>query len=339
MKYSNVFIVGGAGFLGYHTCLELVGRGVRVTALALPNESVDESLSASVNLVRADIDQLSDLELSNLLVGHDSLIYAAGPDDRIELPPNVSANDFFQKHLVGRTDRVLRVAKERGLRHAVVFGSYFSYINNHGLAGLPPTSLERHPYVKARVDQTNNSFALGDDNFSVSILNIPYVFGTAPNKEPIWRGVFVDKYESSSKIIYGNGGTTVVSAKKIAFAAAQALQHGRHGDELAVGSVNMKLTPMIERLLRAAEIDKPVANIPTWLLGLFMRSSWKKSRRANLDFGLDLRYLASDILSRDFYVDFEAVDRQLEMADYHDDVYAAIDETGRLMKNLDKSKD
>lgn len=338
MKYSKVFIVGGAGFLGYHTCLELVSRGVQVTALALPNELVDDSLSSAVNLVRADVDKLSDFELGEMLSGHDSLIYAAGPDDRIELPPNISATDFFQKQLVGRTDRVLNLAKTSGLRHAVVFGSYFSYVNNHGLAGLKLGSLERHPYIKARVDQTRHAFALGDDNFSVSILNIPYVFGTAPNKEPIWRAVFVDKYKSSPKIIYGNGGTTVVSAKKVAFAAAQALEYGKHGDELAIGSINMKLKPMIERLLRAAEIDKPVANMPTWLLGMFMKASWKKAKKANLDFGLDLRYLASDILGRDFYVDFESTDLKLDMVNYHDDVDGAIDETGQLMKRLDESR-
>lgn len=334
MKYSKVFIVGGAGFLGYHTSLELANRGVEVTALAMPDEVVDDSLVSMVSLVRADIDQLSDEELGGLLAGHDSLVYAAGPDDRVELTEGVSAVDFFKKHLVERTDRVLRVAKQQDVRRAVVFGSYFSYINNHGLAGLSVGSLERHPYIKARVDQTNNAFALGDDNFSASVLNIPYVFGTAPNKTPIWQGVFVDRYKDSPKIVYGSGGTTAISAKKVGLSAAQALEFAEHGDELPVGSVDMKFTPMIQQLLQSAGVDKPVANIPTWLLGLFMKASWKKAQKANLDFGLDLRYLAKDIMGRDFYVDFKSVDEKLQMTDYANDVDEAIEETGQLMKTL-----
>ena len=83
MKYQKVFIVGGAGFLGYHASLELTKRGANVTALALPYEEVDEELSTSTQVVRANIDELSDEQLSALLIGHDALVYAAGPDDRI----------------------------------------------------------------------------------------------------------------------------------------------------------------------------------------------------------------------------------------------------------------
>ena len=72
MKHKHIFIVGGAGFLGYHTSLELVNRGAEVTALAMPGEVVDNSLSSRVNVVRANIDELSDEQLGELLAGHDA---------------------------------------------------------------------------------------------------------------------------------------------------------------------------------------------------------------------------------------------------------------------------
>jgi len=329
---KNVFVVGGAGFLGYHTCWELLNRNWTVTCLALPDEAVDEDLVTRVNLARADIDELTDEELAKMLAGHDSLVYAAGPDDRVELPAGIKATDFFQAQLVERTERVLRIAKTQGIKKAIIFGSYFSYINDHGLAGLKKGSLERHPYIKARVDQSERSFALGDEDFVVVVLNIPYVFGTAPGKEPIWRKVFIEKYADSPKIFYGKGGTTVISAKKIAYATAQALEEVGQGAELAIGSKNMKFKPMIERLLSSAGVNKKVGNLPNWLMNMIMRQQWKKSQRANMDFGLDLRYLNNDIMKRDFYVDFMATDIRLGMENYQDDVLATIDETGEFLR-------
>lgn len=332
MLKKKVFVVGGAGFLGYHTCLELAEREYQVTALALPAEVVDDSLASRVAIERADIDHASDEQLKELLSGHEMLVYAAGPDDRIEFEPGVNAGEFFQKHLVDRTERVLRVARQAGVRKAVIFGSYFSYVNNHEVAGIKQGELERHPYIKARVDQFNRAKALGGDNFSVAVLNIPYVFGTTPGKEPIWRNVFIERFGKSPKIYYGKGGTTLISARKIAVCVAQALELAEHGDELAVGSRNMKFKPMIEQLLKDANIDKPVGTIPDWLMNIFMKRQWKQAQAVGIDSGLDMRYLNKDILSRDFYVDFEATDKKLRLEDYGDDTNQAIADTGKRMQ-------
>ena len=336
MKHKRIFIVGGAGFLGYHTSLELVDRGAQVTALAMPNEDVDDSLASRVDVVRANIDDLTDSQLAEMLTGFDAIIYAAGPDDRVELAAGVKAGEFFHTQLVERTERVLRLARDQGIKKAIIFGSYFSYINNHGICGVKKGSLERHPYIKARVEQTRRSFALGGENFEVAVLNIPYVFGTAPGKTPIWKSIFVDRFADSPKIYYGNGGTTVISAKKIAVLTAQALDFAVHGDELPIGSRDMKLKPLIEQLLSAANINKSVGILPNWLLSMGMRSQWKKSQKADLDFGLDLRYLNDDILSRDFFVNHVDTDIKLQ-ASYVDDIDEAIRETGEMMIRSDNS--
>ncbi len=332
MKHKNIFLVGGAGFLGYHASLEFVRRGANVTILAMPDEAVASDLASQVRVERANIDQLDDYGLGLMLRGQDVLVYAAGPDDRVELPAGVRAAEFFNEHLVNRTERVLSVARESGVKKVVIYGSYFAYINNRGLCGVKRGQLERHPYIQARVEQTRRSFALGGETFSVSVLNIPYVFGVTPGRMPIWKRVFIERYAKQPKIIYGTGGTTVTTPAKIALATVQAVELAGHGEELAVGSVNMKFKPMIERLLAAAKINKPVANLPTWLQGLFMRMAWRQEKAAGRDSGLDLRYLAGDILGRDFYVDYEATDRRLDMVGFQDDVEAAIDETGRMIK-------
>ncbi len=45
-----------------------------------------------------------------------------------------------------------------------------------------------------------------------------------------------------------------------------------------------------------------------------------------------MRYLNKDILSRDFYVDFEATDKKLRLEDYGDDTNQAIADTGKRMQ-------
>lgn len=332
MKYQKIFVVGGAGFLGYHTCLRLVEQGREVTCLAMPDEVVDEDLSSKVHLVRANLDELDNDSLIELLSGHDGLIYAAGPDDRVELGKGVKASEFFDEQLVARTERTLRAAKLAGVKKSIIFGSYFSYINNHGLAGVKKGQLERHPYIKARVEQTRRVFGLGDDDFSVAVLNIPYVFGTAPGKEPIWKRVFVERFADQPKIFYGNGGSTVISAKKIAESASQAMIFASHGDELAIGSRDMKFKPMISRLLDEAGINKSVGSLPNFLFNVIMKQQWKKMQEADLDSGLNMRYLNRDILSRDFYVDYRRADEKLATSDFVDDVDEAIRETGERMR-------
>lgn len=336
MKYQRIFVVGGAGFLGYHTCMRLVELGREVTCLALPNEQVDEGLASKVRLERADIDELDNSQLKELLSGQDALVYAAGPDDRVELGEGVSATDFFQKQLVERTERVLRAAKLAGVKKVIIFGSYFSYVNNHGLAGIEKGRLERHPYIKARVEQTKRAFNLGEEGFAVAVLNIPYVFGIAPGKIPIWRKVFVERFADSPKIFYGNGGSTIISAKKIAESASQAIVFAKHGEELAIGSSNMKFKPMISQLLGEAGIDKPVGYLPNFLMNIIMRGQWKKMKQANLDSGLDLRYLNQDILSRNFYVDFSSTDDKLMTRGFDEDIDKEIRETGLAVGSSDE---
>ena len=75
---SNVLVVGGAGLLGYHTTLELVARGHRVTSLSLPPAATDVTFPEGVGTLWADVTTMTDDELAALLDGVDAVMYAAG---------------------------------------------------------------------------------------------------------------------------------------------------------------------------------------------------------------------------------------------------------------------
>ena len=62
---------------------------------------------------------------------------------------------------------MLRIAKESGVRHAVICGSYFSYFAKI----WPEKELTKwHHYIRSRVDQETMALSFADDSFDVAIL-------------------------------------------------------------------------------------------------------------------------------------------------------------------------
>jgi nucleoside-diphosphate-sugar epimerase len=74
----------------------------------------------------------------------EGLIFAAGADDRTI--PDAPAYPFFYKANVESTARLLRLARQAGVKKAVVFSSYFVYFARK----WPEMKLgEKHPYFAA----------------------------------------------------------------------------------------------------------------------------------------------------------------------------------------------
>lgn len=80
---KRLFIVGGTGFLGYHTVMEFFQRGWQVTAFDLPPAQPKGLLPPGVNVVLSDLEKITDSEMIAMLRGYDLLIFAAGMDDRL----------------------------------------------------------------------------------------------------------------------------------------------------------------------------------------------------------------------------------------------------------------
>ncbi|MFN2109038.1 MAG: NAD(P)H-binding protein, partial [Anaerolineae bacterium] len=89
----HIFIVGGTGFIGYHTVHECLRRGYTVTVLALPPMPADELLPPQVEIRLGNLNALPDTDVRALLHGHDAVVYAAGADDRVT--PKAPAYRFF----------------------------------------------------------------------------------------------------------------------------------------------------------------------------------------------------------------------------------------------------
>ncbi len=77
----------------------------------------------------------------------------------------------------------MRLAKQAGVKRAVIFSSYF--VTCHQM--WPELKLsESHPYIKSRVEQIEAARRVAGDEMTVSFLALPYIFGAMPGRMPLW---------------------------------------------------------------------------------------------------------------------------------------------------------
>ncbi|MFH0992835.1 MAG: NAD(P)-dependent oxidoreductase, partial [bacterium] len=192
MKHDirKVLIAGGTGFLGYHAACLFAARGVAVDVIALPHE-IDLSgwFPQKFGITTGDLFTMTAAEIVALMAsgGYDAFIYALGPDDRtVPAPPAVA---FFHEKLVVQSAKICAAAKQAGIGRCVVLGSYYAHFDRVMGGRLS----HHHPYIRARVDQEQALHALGEPGkFDVMILELPFIFGTMPARQPLWKEFFLD---------------------------------------------------------------------------------------------------------------------------------------------------
>lgn len=248
-------VLGGTGFLGYHAVLELLRRGHRVTVLALDLPAPD-LLPPEVSVRLANLDACSDEELTALLVGQDNLVFAMGADDRVL--PEAPAYDFFHKANVLSTQRVVGLARRAGLRRAVICGSYFAYFDRT----RPELQLAKHhPYIRARRDQATAAIEAGGDDVVVSVLELPYIFGSMPGRKPLWTPL-VRYLGSPWPLLYTRGGTAMVTVERVAEAIAGGCERDGASGCFPVGDRSVPWRSFVETLATLAGRPKRMITVP-----------------------------------------------------------------------------
>lgn len=252
--------MGGTGFLGYHAVLELCERGHRVTVLAL-ELPVAGLLPEDVDVTLADLDGCTDDELRALLAGQDNLVFAMGADDRVL--PDAPAYAFFHRANVASTERVVRLARESGLRRVVICGSYFAYFERT----RPHLALaEHHPYIRARRDQARAAMEAGGD-LVVTVLELPYIFGSMPGRKPLWAPL-VRYIASPWPLFYTAGGTSMITVELVAEAIAGACEREGPSACLPVGDQDLSWKVFVEGLSRRVGRNQRVVTVPASLVRL-----------------------------------------------------------------------
>jgi dihydroflavonol-4-reductase len=278
----KILIIGGTGLLGGQAARELIARGHSVAGLALPPVMGDTP--PEMKLAFGSYLDMTDKELSALLEGCEGLVFAAGVDERVEGPPPIY--DLFRRFNITPLERILRLAKQKGVRHAVICGSYFSYFDKL----WPELELSKwHPYIKSRRDQEAVALSFADENFAVSVLELPYIFGAQPGRKPVW--VFLVEYIRKMKpfTFYPRGGTAMVTVRQVGQAIAGALEQGRGGTCYPIGYFNLTWKEMLKLFHKhMGQPGKKIVTIPTFAFALFSRRLLKQRQRKNIEGGLNL---------------------------------------------------
>jgi len=295
----GTLVMGGTGFLGYHAVLELLQRGHRVTVLALDLPAPD-LLPPEVQVTLANLDVCTDDELRALLEGQDNLVFAMGVDDRVL--PDAPAYDFFHKANVVTTERVVRLAREAGLRRVVICGSYFAYFERT----RPQLQLaEHHPYIRARRDQARTALEAAGD-LVVTVLELPYIFGSMPGRKPLWAPL-VRYIDSPWPLFYTAGGTSMVTVELVASAIAGGCERDGPSLCLPVADEHVPWRHFVETLSRIVGRNQKVIEVPGALARLGALFFLWFTRLQGKEHGLHpVRFI--DVQTRDTFIADDELD-------------------------------
>jgi nucleoside-diphosphate-sugar epimerase len=246
----RAIVIGGTGLLGYHTVNHLLDNGHEATVLSLPPKP-EGLFPDSVDIIIGNMNEMSDGELEEVMKGHDWIVFAAGTDPgpmaKGKLEP------FLEMVNVTLTRRSLQAARAAGVSRAVVCGSYFAYFDR---TWTHLKIAERHPYVASRLRQTQVARDLITDDFGVVSLELPYIWGTMPNRRAQWEELIKMALSPDPVIPYATGGTMMVSVKHVAEAALGALERGVSGECYPIGDENVTWADMFDRITSAAGVEK-----------------------------------------------------------------------------------
>ena len=278
----KVFILGGTGFIGYHTTLALLKQGHTVETLALPPLPEEGLFPEGVSIHLGNFNQMKDQELLDLMSGCGAVVFAAGADDRVT--PKKPAYPFFYQANVLSAKRFFTLAKTAGVSRGVLLNSYFAYFDRV----WPELKLsEHHPYIRSRREQEEVVLSLTDRAFSVAILELPYIFGRMPGRTPLWQPLVKYLHWPLPWVFYPRGGSAMVSVENVARAIVGAMKEDVETGFYQIGDENLTWAAFLERLAEAAGLEKQVVTLPDWVLrvGLWALKTWHglQGRESGLD--------------------------------------------------------
>ncbi len=328
----KVFIVGGTGLIGSETARELISRGHQVTAIALPPLPKGALLPPEMNIEYGNYMELNDEQLKKHLAGMDALVFAAGVDERIEGPAPIY--DFFKKYNIDALERLIKVAKEVGVKHVSICGSYFSYFAKK----WPHLELTKHhPYIRSRIDQEKMALSYAEKGFDVSILELPYIFGAQPGRKPVWVFLVESIRKMKKSTLYTQGGTTMVTVKQVAQGIAGALETTSGGVAYPFGFYNYEWKDFLKIVHKHMGYprERKVITIPNFLFALQGAQINKAHKKKGTEGGLDMVKFTK-LQTANLFIEPE--EGALRLGVSEDDIDAAIGESVRLSLDILEAK-
>lgn len=316
----NVFMIGGTGLLGCEAAIQLIKHGHKVTSVALPPLPEGAPIPQEMELIFGDINKKTDDEILEMLKGNDVFIFAAGVDERVEFPAPVM--EYYKKFNIAPLERIFPLCKKAGVKRAVVLGSYFAYLAKE----RPDMELDKkNPYFRARLDQEKVCQDACDDNFSVKVLELPYIFGTQPGRKPVWV-ILIEQIKMMDKLpftLYPKGGTAMLTCRQVGEVICGAAEREVDGFEAFPISMYNQTWKEFLKIVYAARgmgEDRKIVSVPPWMMKMGMTKVVKDYKKRGIDSGMD-PYNLPDIMDLNLFIDKKYSE---ELGATEDDIKSAI---------------
>jgi dihydroflavonol-4-reductase len=108
---------------------------------------------------------------------------------------------------------------------------------------------------------------------SVSVLELPYIFGRMPGRRPLWCPL-VSYLRSPWPLFYTTGGTNMISVHRVAEAIAGAVVKGQHRKCYPIGGENRSWPELLVPFSKMAGRPKRVLTVPSLIVTMIMALVW-----------------------------------------------------------------
>ena len=248
-------VTGATGFIGWHVARRLIERGDKVRALARPSSEIRE---LDVEVVRGDLRDAASLEQA---VSGCGVVFHIAADYRLWAK---DPGELFASNLDG-TRNLLAAAQAAGVERVV-------YTSTVGCVGIPPGGLgtEETPvsiedmtgaYKQSKFQAEQAALEFAAEGLPVVIVNPTAPVGDHDFK-PTPTGKIILDFLKGAMPAFVDTGLNFVDVQDTADGHLLALEHGESGERYILGSENLTLHQMLERLAAVTGGRAPRLKIP-----------------------------------------------------------------------------
>ena len=250
-----VLVTGASGFLGWHVARVLFDRGYPVRALVRNSSPVD---GLDVELVQGDLRDRASVERA---AAGCSLVFHVAADYRLWA---ADPGELYRSNVEG-TRNVMEAARNAGVERVV-------YTSTVGCIGIPHGGIGDETQPVTLEDMTGaykRSKFLAEQvvmEYARAGLPVVIVNPTAPVGEhdvkPTPTGKIVMDYLNGGMPAFIDTGLNIVDARDTAEGHLLACERGRVGERYILGSENLTLAQILERLAAITGRQAPRLRLP-----------------------------------------------------------------------------
>ena len=248
-------VTGATGFIGWHVARKLIARGDKVRVLARPSSQVRE---LEVEIARGDLRDPGSLERALTGCG---VVFHVAADYRLWAK---DPNELYRSN-VGGTRNLLAAAQKCRVERVV-------YTSTVGCIGIPKDGLGNED-VAAGLDDMTGAYKRSKFEaeqvaleFARSGLPVVIVNPTAPigdhDFKPTPTGKIILDYLQGGMPAFVDTGLNFVDVEDTAEGHLLAAERGRSGERYILGSENLTLQQVLERLAAVTGGQAPRWRIP-----------------------------------------------------------------------------